>query len=272
MSIKQDILDQLDGLIQEGNRLNASYRMVEMGQMESELPESDFRSFSTTTLAAIERIAGRNSEYYRSLPPADPNDPFTLPGYNNTKIPAMIGSLVALRQAVDKGFLISLESKLRANIHDDFLQQAKGSKIRRIGAMIGSPSDASEERQEITNAIIRWNAVNREKGIIIDPVKWETHATPGLQGRPQGMINEELIPISDILVAVFRSRAGSPTGKELSGTIEEIREFMRIGKYIVLYFYDGEVDIGKVDPDQIKTINEFKKEIQQHGLTASYNN
>jgi hypothetical protein len=43
----------------------------------------------------------------------------------NTAIPAMIGCLVALRDAVDKGLLVSLEARLRANIHDDFLQQAK---------------------------------------------------------------------------------------------------------------------------------------------------
>ena len=150
--------------------------------------------------------------------------------------------------------------------------QNGAANMRRIGVMIGSPSDASEERQAITDVILRWNAVNRDRGIFVDPVKWETHATPGLQGRPQGMINAELVPISDILVAVFRSRAGSPTGKELSGTIEEIREFMRLGKYVVLYFYEGEVAIGKVDPDQLKTINEFRKEIQLHGLTASYKN
>jgi hypothetical protein len=144
--------------------------------------------------------------------------------------------------------------------------------MQRIGAMIGSPSDASKERQAITEAILRWNAVNRDKGIIIEPVKWETHATPGLGGRPQGMINAELIPLSNILVAVFRSRAGSPTGKELSGTIEEIREFMRLEKYVVLYFYEGDESIGKVDPDQLKMINEFRQEIQQHGLTATYKN
>lgn len=125
MSVKQEVLDQLDGLIEEGNRLNASYRMCEIGQLESDLPEADFRSLVTATFAAVDRIAGRNSEYYRCLPPADPSDPLTLPGYNNTKVPAMIGALAALRQAVDKGLLVSLESRLRANIHDDLLQQAK---------------------------------------------------------------------------------------------------------------------------------------------------
>lgn len=145
--------------------------------------------------------------------------------------------------------------------------------IQRIGVMIGSPGDAAQERQAITDTILRWNAVNgADKGIFLEPVKWETHATPGLEGRPQGMINEELIPMSDFLIAVFRVRAGSPTGKEVSGTIEEIREFMTLGKYVAVYFYEGETSVKGLDPDQLKKVQDFKKEIQQHGLVESYSN
>lgn len=125
MSVKQESLDELDGLIQGGNRLNASYGMDNMGQLESNLTETDFRSYATATYATVERIAGSKSEYYQSLPKVDPSDPLRLPGYNNTKTPAMVGALTALRQAVDKGLLVSLESRLRANIHDGFLQQGK---------------------------------------------------------------------------------------------------------------------------------------------------
>lgn len=125
MSVKQECLDALDRLIEEGDRLNASYHMGDMGQSESDLPETDFRSFATATYATIERIVGSKSEYYRTLPKIDPDDPLRLPGFNSTKIPAMIGALTALRQAVDKGLLVSLESRLRVNIHDDFLQQGK---------------------------------------------------------------------------------------------------------------------------------------------------
>lgn len=159
---------------------------------------------------------------------------------------------------------------------DEFLasrqeKELEESMMQRLGAMIGSPGDAAQERQGITDTILRWNAVNgADKGIFLEPVKWETHATPGLEGRPQGMINEELIPMSDFLIAVFRVRAGSPTGKEISGTIEEIREFMALGKYVVVYFYEGETLVKGLDPDQLKKVQDFKKEIQQHGLVESY--
>jgi len=136
--------------------------------------------------------------------------------------------------------------------------------------MIGSPGDAAAERQAITETMIRWNATNKDQGFLIEPIKWETHATPGLDGRPQGMINEELIPQSDCLIAVFRARAGSPTGKEDSGTIEEIREFMRLGKYVAVYFYEGLAEIKQIDPEQLMKVSKFKKEIQQHGILGSY--
>ena len=65
-TVKQELLHHLDSLIQEGNRLNSSYRMTDRGTQESDLPESEFRSFTTATLAAVERLAGRDSEYHHS--------------------------------------------------------------------------------------------------------------------------------------------------------------------------------------------------------------
>jgi hypothetical protein len=37
----------------------------------------------------------------------------------------VLGVVTALRDAVDAGLLVSLEQRIRANIHDDFLVQAK---------------------------------------------------------------------------------------------------------------------------------------------------
>ena len=150
------------------------------------------------------------------------------------------------------------------------MSKKKDVTYRRIGLMIGSPGDATDERQAITDTVIRWNAANKDQGYWIEPVKWETHATPGLDGRPQGMINEELIPQSDCLLAVFRARAGSPTGEEISGTIEEIRQFMKLGKLTVVYFYEGQVSLKTIDADQLNRVSEFKQEIQKHGITETY--
>lgn len=141
----------------------------------------------------------------------------------------------------------------------------------RIGVMIASPGDATQERQAITDTILSWNAIfGPTLKVVLEPVKWETHATIGLRGRPQGMINEELIPKSDFLVAVFRSRIGSPTGVEDSGTIEEIKEFVKLGKHAAVYFYKGEVPINSIDHEQLKSLGAFKKELRSKGLIGEY--
>ena len=172
-NVKQELLDHLATLIQEGNRLNSSYRMTDRGTQESDLPESDFRSFATATLATVERIAGRDSEYHHSLPLVDISDPLAVPGYNNTKIPAMIGALKSLRQAVDKGLLTSLESRLRASIHND-LQRAKENEAtmatdkRKVFVVYGRNNVARNAMFTFLRAIglhpLEWSEIVKETG------------------------------------------------------------------------------------------------------------
>lgn len=125
MAIKSEILTQLNKLIDEGQRLVESFKYGEMGCLYSECPETEFRAFYTAAFAAVERIAGRDSEYYRSIPRVERLGHLSNPGYESSAIHSPLGSLKALRDAVEADLLVSLESRLRGNIHDDFLVQAK---------------------------------------------------------------------------------------------------------------------------------------------------
>jgi hypothetical protein len=56
--------------------------------------------------------------------------------------------------------------------------------------LIASPSDLLEERQAATDASNEWNAQHAAaEGIVLLPVKRETHAVPEIAGHPQGAIN-----------------------------------------------------------------------------------
>ena len=45
--------------------------------------------------------------------------------------------------------------------------------------LIASPSDLTEERETATMAINDWNALHAAaEGVVLLPVKWETHARP----------------------------------------------------------------------------------------------
>ena len=45
--------------------------------------------------------------------------------------------------------------------------------------LIASPSDLTDERQAVTDAINEWNAEHASaEGVVLLPVRWETHARP----------------------------------------------------------------------------------------------
>lgn len=125
MALKTDILAQLDALLETAQGLDDSFRIGDYGSYESSIPEAEHRAFVTAAKAAIRRIAGDGSEYFKALPQIADGERITVPGYSPTTIPAVRGSLNALRDAVDGGLLTSIENLLRANFHDDFLDQSQ---------------------------------------------------------------------------------------------------------------------------------------------------
>jgi len=107
--------------------------------------------------------------------------------------------------------------------------------------MIASPSDVNEECQTIRDAIFEWNYKHsRTNGIVLMPLGWETHSAPLLSEAQdkggQKIINDMVSKHSDVLVAIFKTRIGSPTGRAASGTIEEIELHYSLGKPVLRYF------------------------------------
>lgn len=139
--------------------------------------------------------------------------------------------------------------------------------------LIASPGDVDEERQAIPEVIARWNNANSEaSGIVLLPVKWETHSAPLLGDRPQGVINNQVVTSCDMVIGVFWTRLGSPTGVSESGTAEEIEWFIKNHKPVMVYFSSMAVDPSKLDLAQYGALKGFEEKMQKLGLTGSYNN
>ncbi len=97
-----------------------------------------------------------------------------------------------------------------------------------IKILIASPGDVEEERSVIPEVISRWNNINAEStSVVLLPVKWETHSAPRLGDCAQGIINNQLVDSCDMVIGVFWTRLGSPTGVSESGTAEEIECFIK---------------------------------------------
>lgn len=137
--------------------------------------------------------------------------------------------------------------------------------------MIASPSDVNEERQTIREAIFEWNYKHSiANGMVLIPLGWETHSAPlldeGQEERPQAVINDMVLKHADILIAIFKDRIGSPTGRAASGTIEEINQHHSLGKPVLLYF--GEHTESTAFQDE--AVKNYKEECKRKGVICEY--
>jgi hypothetical protein len=146
---------------------------------------------------------------------------------------------------------------------------AYDSRVYRI--LIASPSDVEEEREIAVKVIQEWNDLySYSRKVTLLPLRWETHTAPEYGTRPQEVINRAIVDECDLLVGVFWTRIGSPTGVADSGTLEEIERVGKAGKPVMLYFSRVEIDPEKIDVEQIEKLKQFKEKSYPKGLIENY--
>ncbi|WP_316231071.1 hypothetical protein [Bradyrhizobium sp. SZCCHNR1051] len=145
------------------------------------------------------------------------------------------------------------------------------AKVFRI--LIASPSDVGEEREIAVDTIQAWNDLNSsERQIVLLPLRWETHSSPEFGHRPQEVINRQVVDHCDLLVGIFWTRVGSPTGAADSGTVEEIERVAQQGKPVMLYFSQAKQDPGTIDLEQLRRLREFKGKTFPRALVEHFSN
>lgn len=138
--------------------------------------------------------------------------------------------------------------------------------------MIASPGDVNVERAIVREITHEWNGMHSESArCVLMPIGWETHSAPTTGDRGQTIINSQLLSRSDLLVAIFWTRIGTPTGQSVSGTAEEIQEHIASGKPAMIYFSNAPVRPDSVDDQQYRSLQEFKQWCQTQGLIETYN-
>jgi len=142
-----------------------------------------------------------------------------------------------------------------------------------LPVMIASPGDVNDCRDAIRQVLHDWDYIHsHNKGIVLMPVAWETHSSPELGQRAQDLLNDRLLKECDLLVAVFWTRLGTPTGMSQSGTVEEIQRHITQGKPAMVYFSTAPVAPESLDLDQFAKLKEFKGWCRSHGLVQEFEN
>ena len=136
--------------------------------------------------------------------------------------------------------------------------------------MIGCPGDIQSEVQLAKNVITRWTSLHAEQNsTVLIPINWDTNSYPEHGAHPQKILNSQLANKSDMLVAVFGTRVGSPTDTSLSGTIEEIEEHVKAGKPVMLFFRQLN-DISKTSSADLARLESFKNSVRDKALYREY--
>ncbi|WP_378411392.1 hypothetical protein [Rhodocytophaga aerolata] len=137
--------------------------------------------------------------------------------------------------------------------------------------MLASPSDVNDEREIARKIIWEWNYLySIHKKMVLLPIGWETHSAPLLGDRPQEIINKQVLGQSDLLIGIFWTRIGTPTGNFISGSAEEIEAHIKTGKPVMLYFSNKPVALDRVDNSQYQKLIAFKNEYMQRGLIETF--
>ena len=148
-----------------------------------------------------------------------------------------------------------------------------------IRIFLSSPSDVEVERERLAELVVEINDVLAylapEHGLKLELIRYEIDAYPEY-GRPQEVVNRQLPSDFEIFIGVMWRRCGTPTASQKSGTIEEyisaVERRKLTGKPVIMfYFCDKAVPFPTLEEiDQLKSVVEFKTEMQSNGLTQVY--
>lgn len=133
--------------------------------------------------------------------------------------------------------------------------------IKRYNVLLSAPSDVAQYLDNVKNAIEKFN---RELmcvcGTYFVTKHWKSDTFPDTGKSAQDIINEQIVKNSDIVIALFGAKLGTPTQKYESGTIEEISQIVDMGGKAMTFFATGKlVDLKDVVPKQLEKVQDFKK-------------
>ena len=139
--------------------------------------------------------------------------------------------------------------------------------VRLFRVFFSAPSDVIAEHEIVEGVLREWNVQHGQAlGIRVELVHWRTHAYPATGKRPQSLINKQAFDRSDIVVGVFWTKFGTPTGRFGSGTEEELRRGIAQDKEVAVYFSRIPPPKHKGQPLQFTKIEAFKRKIGKKAL------
>ena len=143
--------------------------------------------------------------------------------------------------------------------------------ITRYSVLISRPGDAGKEADAVCDALESINhAHSDETGIELKPLDWRRDSYADSGDEPQKLLNKQIVEKSDIVIALFKARFGTPTNDYGSGTEEEIMLALEMGKKVMLYCWNPSGDLSVEEKDGLEKIEALKRRLRGKVLYKSY--
>lgn len=154
------------------------------------------------------------------------------------------------------------------------------NQVEKIKIFLGSPSDVTSERKRVQEVIHELNqSVAPSLGVVLD-LTTSARAFPGFGKDGQAIINEQIgdMQTYDLFVAIFWNRIGTPTSRDISGTVEEFKRALKALQtkkkpQIWTYFSNAPANLSTSEElEQKKGVIAFRNSIRKKGLRKDYQN
>lgn len=145
-----------------------------------------------------------------------------------------------------------------------------------LRVLMASPDDVAEERSLVEEVIDEYNRINNSLDLRLEPVGWEQDVIPELGADPQAIINDQIAGDYDIFIGILWTRFGTPTPRASSGTKEEFdlayQRFLDAPDTlrIMIYFSECPTNPAELDPEQVRLVQEFRREVGNKGIYSTY--
>ena len=137
--------------------------------------------------------------------------------------------------------------------------------------LISCPSDIKDEVKIIESAAEEFNELYAEPlGITLKTRHWSKSSYSQSGGKPQALLNEQIVDKSDAAVAIFWTKFGSPTDEYGSGTEEEIERMLQSEKQVFMYFSDKPIPPSEMNSEGYKKVQAFREKYADKGIYFTY--
>jgi hypothetical protein len=143
---------------------------------------------------------------------------------------------------------------------------------KKYAVLISCPTDIKDEISIINEVVNRWNEINSKRlDCTVTVAHWSVDSYPESGERAQQLVNRQIVTEADVIVGIFWSHFGTPTGLARSGTEEELRLGLELEKNIMLYFSEIPIPNHLINEDELIKINLFKEEYKSIGIYWIFN-